>query len=101
LQKKIEDTRFLRLIQAMLKAGYLEDWQFHTTYSGVPQGSICAPILANVYLHELDCFMKTVQEHFRQGKGRRPNKTYEHHSRKIRRLRKKYDTLKRKEAGKE
>jgi group II intron reverse transcriptase/maturase len=101
LQKKIEDKRFLRLIQAMLKAGYLEDWQFHTTYSGVPQGSICAPILANVYLHELDCFMKTVQERFQQGKQRRPNKVYEHYSRKIYRLRKKYDTLKGKGAGKE
>jgi retron-type reverse transcriptase len=36
----------------MLDAGYLEDWTYHATYSGVPQGSICAPILANVYLHE-------------------------------------------------
>ena len=40
LQKKIEDTRFLHLIKAMLDAGYLEEWTFHTTYSGVPQGSI-------------------------------------------------------------
>ncbi len=101
LQKKIEDKRFLHLIQDMLEAGSLEEWTFHTTYSGVPQGSICAPILANVYLHELDCFMKTVQEHFRQGKERRPNKVDEHYSRKIRRLRKKYDTLKGKGAQKE
>ena len=101
LQKKIEDKRFLHLIQAMLDAGYLEDWTYHATYSGVPQGSICAPILANVYLHELDCFMKTVQEQFHQGKERRPNKGYEHYSRKIRRLRKKYDTLKGKGAEKE
>ena len=101
LQKKIEDKRFLRLIQAMLDAGYLEDWTYHATYSGVPQGSICAPILANVYLHELDYFMKTVQEHFQQGKERRPNKVYEHYSRKIRRLRKKYDRLSGKGAGKE
>ncbi|GHO76396.1 hypothetical protein KSD_41670 [Ktedonobacter sp. SOSP1-85] len=42
LKKKIDDTRFLRLIQAMLDAGYLEDWTYHTTYSGVPQGSIGA-----------------------------------------------------------
>ena len=58
LEKKIEDKRFLRIIQALLDAGYLEDWRYHATYSGVPQGSICAPILANVYLHELDLFMK-------------------------------------------
>jgi len=42
LKKKIEDTRFLGLIQAMLDAGYLEDWHYHATYSGVPQGSIGA-----------------------------------------------------------
>jgi RNA-directed DNA polymerase len=40
LRKKIADARFLRLIQAMLDAGYLEDWTYHATYSGVPQGSI-------------------------------------------------------------
>ena len=43
LKKKIEDTRFLCLIQAMLDAGYLEDWTYHATYSGVPQGSIVTP----------------------------------------------------------
>ncbi len=42
LKKRIEDKRFLGLIQAMLDAGYLEDWKFHATYSGVPQGSIGA-----------------------------------------------------------
>jgi RNA-directed DNA polymerase len=65
LRKKIEDTRFLRLIQAMLDAGYLEDWTYHATYSGVPQGSICAPILANIYLHELDLFMKRSEKSIR------------------------------------
>jgi group II intron reverse transcriptase/maturase len=43
LQKRIGDTRFLRLIRAMLDAGYLEDWTYHGTYSGVPQGSIVTP----------------------------------------------------------
>jgi group II intron reverse transcriptase/maturase len=41
LQKRIGDTRFLRLIKAMLDAGYLEDWTYHPTYSGVPQGGLC------------------------------------------------------------
>ncbi len=31
LEKKIEDRRFLRIIQAMLDAGYLEDWRYHAT----------------------------------------------------------------------
>jgi RNA-directed DNA polymerase len=40
LKKSIEDTQFLDLIRDMLKAGYVEDWQYHKTYSGTPQGGI-------------------------------------------------------------
>jgi retron-type reverse transcriptase len=40
LKKRIEDTQFLDLIRDMLKAGYVEDWQHHKTYSGTPQGGI-------------------------------------------------------------
>ena len=101
LKKKIEDKRFIRLIQAMLDAGYLEDWTYHAAYSGVPQGSICAPILANVYLHELDLFMKTLKEQFETGKRRRANPAYTCYSDKIGSLRKKWDTLKEKGGGKE
>jgi len=39
LAEKIHDNRFLRLIGNMLKAGYLEDWQYHETLSGCPQGN--------------------------------------------------------------
>jgi RNA-directed DNA polymerase len=101
LSKKIEDKRFLRLIQAMLKAGYLEDWIFHESYSGVPQGSIVSPVLANVYLHELDCFIKNLKEQFTRGKTRKRNKVYEQGSREIRRLRQQWDTLKREGGAKE
>jgi group II intron reverse transcriptase/maturase len=100
LAKKIEDKRFLCLIQAMLDAGYLEEWSYHTTYSGVPQGSIVSPVLANVYLHELDLFMKNLKKDFNQGKSRRKNLPYNRYSGKIERLRKKWDSLKGKE-GKE
>ena len=41
LAEKIHDNRFLRLIANMLKAGYLEDWKYHATLSGSPQGSLC------------------------------------------------------------
>ncbi|WP_269089689.1 reverse transcriptase domain-containing protein, partial [Dickeya undicola] len=47
LSRKIEDKRFLRLINNMLKAGYMEDWKFSATYSGTPQGGVVSPILAN------------------------------------------------------
>jgi retron-type reverse transcriptase len=40
LERTIDDHRFISLIKAMLKAGYVEDWVFHRTYSGAPQGEI-------------------------------------------------------------
>ena len=42
----------------MLKAGYLEDWEYHDTLSGVPQGGMVSPILSNIYLHKLDEFVE-------------------------------------------
>jgi retron-type reverse transcriptase len=42
LSERIHDQRFLRLIKQILKAGYLEDWEYHDTLSGVPQGGLCA-----------------------------------------------------------
>ncbi len=43
LAERIHDKRFLRLIGNMLKAGYLEDWQYHQTLSGCPQGGVATP----------------------------------------------------------
>jgi group II intron reverse transcriptase/maturase len=43
LAAKIHDNRFLRLIKHLLQAGYLEDWRYHTTYSGSPQGGVVTP----------------------------------------------------------
>ena len=42
LAEKIHDGRFLRLVRHMLRAGYLEDWRWHATLSGSPQGGLCA-----------------------------------------------------------
>ena len=54
LSEKIKDNRFLKLIRGALKAGYVDDWEYHKTHSGTPQGGIISPILANIVLHELD-----------------------------------------------
>ena len=43
LAEKIGDQRFLRLIRGMLKAGYLEDWEYKDTLSGTPQGGVVTP----------------------------------------------------------
>jgi group II intron reverse transcriptase/maturase len=58
LGEKIRDNRFLRLIRNMLKAGYMEDWQYHETLSGTPQGGVVSPLLSNIYLHKLDEFVE-------------------------------------------
>jgi group II intron reverse transcriptase/maturase len=60
LAEKIHDGRFLRLLRNMLRAGYLEDWRWGATLSGVPQGGIASPVLSNIYLHKLDVFVETV-----------------------------------------
>ena len=60
LGEKIHDNRFLRLLRNMLQAGYLEDWRYHETLSGVPQGGVVSPILSNIYLSRLDAFVETI-----------------------------------------
>ena len=60
LAEKIRDNRFLRLMRNMLQAGYLEDWTWNATLSGVPQGGIASPVLSNIYLHKLDIFVEKV-----------------------------------------
>jgi len=58
LRRKITDERFIRLIWKFLRAGYMEKWKFHNTFSGTPQGGIVSPILANIYLNELDNYVQ-------------------------------------------
>ena len=42
----------------MLRAGYLEDWEYRETLSGAPQGGVVSPILSNIYLDKLDEFVE-------------------------------------------
>ena len=50
LSENIHDQRFLRLIRHMLKAGYLEDWEYHDTLSGCPQGGVVTPPTQKIIL---------------------------------------------------
>lgn len=78
LTRDIKDQRFLKLIGQLLKAGYVENWRFHTTYSGVPQGSILGPLLANLVLNELDQFVENqLLPQYNQGRRRRRNPEYQ------------------------
>jgi RNA-directed DNA polymerase len=58
LRKRIRDERFIDVIRRMLKAGIMEAGQVRQTYAGVPQGGVASPIIANVVLHELDCWIE-------------------------------------------
>ena len=64
VNRKIKDARLIKLLHKFLKAGYMEDWRYHITYSGTPQGGIISPILANIYLHELDKFVMALKAGF-------------------------------------
>ena len=64
INQKIKDARLIKLIHKFMKAGYVEDWRFYGTYSGTPQGGIISPILANIYLHELDKFVMKLKADF-------------------------------------
>src|SRR2546423_1647944 len=84
LAEKIRDNRFLRLIRNMLKAGYAEDWQYHDTLSGVPQGGLCSPILSNIYLHKLDEFVgQELIPQYTRGACRKTNPEYKRVSRQL------------------
>lgn len=74
LQERISDERFIRLIRKFLNAGYIEEWVFHKTYSGTPQGGIISPILANIYLDKLDKYMKEYIHKFDTGDARKPSR---------------------------
>jgi group II intron reverse transcriptase/maturase len=77
LRTSIPDGRFVNLIRRMLKAGYLENWRYHKTHSGVPQGGVISPILSNVYLNQLDQFYEQVlAPKHNKGRSRKKSKTY-------------------------
>jgi len=79
LSEHIHDGRFINLIRQLLKAGYLEEWKFNRTLSGVPQGSIVSPILSNILLDKLDKFVETVLiPHYTKGVKRQCNPEYKH-----------------------
>jgi group II intron reverse transcriptase/maturase len=76
LNKRITDQRFLHLIKQFLKAGYVENWRYHQTYSGTPQGGNLSPVLSNIYLNELDQAIADKKAECDTGKTRKINQEY-------------------------
>jgi group II intron reverse transcriptase/maturase len=90
--RSIKDERLLKLLRGMLKAGYLEDWEYHQTYSGTPQGGIISPLLANMYLNELDTYIEEeLIPQYTRGERRAVNPEYGRLTRGVRKARQQGD----------
>jgi len=77
--EKIHDGRLLRLIAELLKAGYLENWRWHTTLSGSPQGGVISPLISNIYLDRFDAYVEDeLIPQYTRGEVRRRNPQYVH-----------------------
>src|SRR5579864_1229617 len=77
LEENIHDARFIRLVKNLLDAGYMEDWMFNRTLSGVPQGGTVSPLLSNILLDKLDTFVEMMLiPHYTKGKKRKENPEY-------------------------
>ena len=92
LEKKIDDKRFIALIRKMLKTGYVDITRNddgnkflrrRPTYSGTPQGGIISPILANIYLNELDSYIMELCNQWFIGKKRKLTRDQERLNRHI------------------
>lgn len=84
MSQDIQDGRFLNLLQQLLKAGYVENWQWQQTYSGTPQGGTISPLLSNIYLNIFDEWVENeLLPLYNRGRasdqGRKRNPEYRHH----------------------
>lgn len=77
-KRDIDDGRFIELIRKMLKAGKCcNDFVYGKTYSGIPQGGVLSPLLANIYLNEFDKWVETeLVPKWNIGKSKPPRKEY-------------------------
>ncbi len=77
IRRSIHDGRIVNLIDGLLKAGYMEEWRYHESLSGTPQGGIISPLLSNIYLNELDRFVEdTLIPAYTKGDHRKYNAKY-------------------------
>jgi RNA-directed DNA polymerase len=71
LRRRVQDRQLLDLVWTFLRAGVMEKKLFRDTSQGTPQGGIASPLLANIYLHELDRYMQRYTALSLQEKRRR------------------------------
>jgi len=59
INKRVADKDIRELLWKFLRAGVMYRKDFEETLIGTPQGGIVSPLLANIYLHELDRYMES------------------------------------------
>ena len=102
LRERINDERFIRVINKLLRAGYFDtDLHFHPTEQSTGQGSVLSPTLANIYLDKLDRFMEEIIERDALGKYRKQNPKYAHLNYELKKAENRHDIPKIKEIKKE
>ena len=71
IESRIKDPNIIRLVRRMLKGGILEDYRYEKTEEGSGQGSVCSPIIANIYMHYVLVwwFKEKMQPRFRGYSG--------------------------------
>lgn len=89
LKTKIQDERFIQLIWKLLRSGTIINNKYFSNKLGTPQGGILSPLLANIYLNELDKFVSYIITLLNSKSTRRPNPEYKRLESRIWRLRQK------------
>ena len=76
IESRIADRQFTKLIRKSLNVGYFEFRKYLFDTAGTPQGSIISPIMANIFLHQLDEFVQKLKSDFDRGTKPRRTKIY-------------------------
>jgi group II intron reverse transcriptase/maturase len=76
IESKVADRQLTKLIWKALKAGYMEASEYSSDIVGTAQGSVVSPLLANIYLHELDKYVMNLKANFDKGKKASLNNEY-------------------------
>lgn len=77
LRRRIQDQRFISLIESGLKSKVIEKKSVILSEMGTPQGGVVSPLLSNIYLHELDRYMGRAIAAINKGKRRKANPEYQ------------------------
>jgi len=92
LGRQVHDKRLLELIHRGIEAGAMMEWEYIPSYSGTAQGSVLSPLLANIYLNELDKFVEeSLLPLYNRGKRRQENPEYAELANRERKARRKGD----------